>query len=56
MTMNSYVADELNNKIYHINLALNKAQDLIISLEKENEMLKKNIKILQDEKAESIPA
>lgn len=56
MTMNSYVADELSNKIYHMNLALNKAQTLISILETENEMLKKIVKILEDEKIESVSA
>lgn len=39
-SMNSYVADELANKVKHLQLALNQAQNIIDSLEYENNRLK----------------
>jgi len=39
MIMKNYVADELSNKVYHLNLALEKARDIIKSLEEENKIL-----------------
>jgi len=40
MIMKSYVADELSNKVYHLNKALKQAQDIIAILEKENNRLR----------------
>jgi len=39
MIMKNYVADELSNKVYHLNLALQKARDIIKTLEEENKTL-----------------
>lgn len=38
-TYNSYVADELANKVYHLALALNEAKRIIEKLEEENKHL-----------------
>lgn len=40
MNMKSYVADELFNKVYHLNKALEQAKQIIQSLEEENKHLK----------------
>lgn len=39
-TMNSYIADELANKVKQLSLALSQAQTIISSLEKENNRLR----------------
>lgn len=39
-SMQSYVADELANKIKHLTLALSQAKEIISKLETENELLK----------------
>jgi hypothetical protein len=39
-SMNSYIADELANKVKHLHIALIKAQDIINILETENNRLK----------------
>lgn len=39
-SMNSYVADELANKVKHLQFALNQAQSIIDALENENLRLK----------------
>ena len=38
-SMNSYVADELANKVKHLQTALNQAQSIINTLETENHRL-----------------
>jgi hypothetical protein len=39
-SMNSYVADELANKVKHLQFALTQAQSIINTLESENHRLK----------------
>ena len=39
-SMNSYVADELTNKVKYLQAALNQAQNIIDTLEAENHRLK----------------
>jgi hypothetical protein len=39
MSMNSYVSDELANKVQHLHSALSQAQNIITTLEKENNRL-----------------
>ena len=39
-SMNSYVADELANKVKHLQLALDQAKNIISMLETENDRLK----------------
>jgi len=39
MIMNSYIADELANKVYHLHKALDQASAIITTLEEENENL-----------------
>jgi hypothetical protein len=39
-SMNSYVADELANKVKHLQLALDQAKNIINMLETENDRLK----------------
>ena len=41
MIMKNYVADELSNKVYHLNKALHEAEQIIATLEEENNNLKK---------------
>lgn len=53
MTMNSYVADELSNKVYYLHKALNQAQHIISILETENQNLKKILEEIQKDKNES---
>lgn len=38
--MNSYVADELRNKLYHAHKALQQAEKIIKALEEQNKYLK----------------
>lgn len=40
MIMKNYVADELSNKVYHLTLALEKANEIIEKLDEENKNLK----------------
>lgn len=40
MIMKNTVTDELINKVYHLTKALNKAEDLVETLQQENENLK----------------
>lgn len=55
MIMKNYVADELSNKVYHLHKALEQAEDIIKTLEKENQNLKEVIKFL-DEKEKLVTA
>lgn len=41
MIMKNTVTDELVNKVYHLTKALNKAENLVETLQQENENLKK---------------
>lgn len=41
--MLNYVSHELANKVYHLTKALNEANNIIKTLEKENEELKENL-------------
>lgn len=41
--MNTFVADELQNKVYHLTKALNQAEQIVRTLEEENNILKKTI-------------
>ena len=43
MIMLNYVSDELANKVYHLTKALNEANIIIKTLEKENQELKENL-------------
>lgn len=45
MTMKNFVSDELANKVYHLTKALDKAEYVLETLQKENERLKR---LLQD--------
>lgn len=38
--MNTYVADELQNKVKHLHMAITQAQDIISALEQENKRIK----------------
>lgn len=46
MIMLNYVSDELPNKVYHLTKALNEANIIIKTLEKENQELKENLEHL----------
>jgi hypothetical protein len=50
--MKNYVSDELANKVYHLTNALKKADSLIKILEEENELLKKTLNNLYNDKSE----
>ena len=50
MNMKNYVADELYNKVYHLNQTLNKAQVTIATLEEENRALKTILEKIETEK------
>jgi hypothetical protein len=50
MIMKNSVKDELINKVYHLTNALNKAENLVNTLQQENENLKK---LLEDMNIES---
>ena len=39
-SMNSYIADELANKVKHLQAALSQAQHIIMALETENDRLR----------------
>lgn len=54
--MNSYVADELSNKVYHLHKALEKAQKIIAVLEEENANLKKLVNYLDNNKIQPVAA
>ena len=54
MIMKNYVADELSNKVYHLHKALEKAQEIIVILEKENNYLKKLMENIDQHKMESV--
>lgn len=43
MIMKNYVSDELANKVYHLTQALNQAEKIIASLQKENDALKETV-------------
>jgi hypothetical protein len=43
MKMNQYIADELANKVFHLNKALNQAQSIIDKLDEENKLLKETL-------------
>ena len=43
MIMTNYVSDELANKVYHLTKALNQAEKILGSLQKENDILKETI-------------
>lgn len=53
-TMNSYVADELANKVKHLQFALSQANKIISTLESENERLKDVLIGLASENNESL--
>jgi hypothetical protein len=53
-TMNSYVADELANKVKHLQIALSKANHIISILEFENQRLKDVLMGLASENNESL--
>lgn len=50
MIMKNYVADELSNKVYHLQKALERTQEIMSILEQENQNLKKLIDTLSQEK------
>jgi len=52
MTMTSYVADELNNKVFQLHKALNQAHHIISLLEEENNSLKDALNNLASENKE----
>jgi len=54
MIMKNYVADELSNKVYHLHKALEKAQEIITTLEIENNNLKKLIENIDQNKLEPV--
>jgi hypothetical protein len=56
MIMKNYVADELSNKVYHLHKALEKAQEIISILEKENNNLKKLVENIDQHKMEPVAA
>lgn len=46
--MNTFIADELENKVYHLTKALNQAEKIVKLLEKENDSLKQTIQKITD--------
>ena len=48
MIMKNYVTDELINKVYHLTKAINQAESIIKTLEKENQSLKEELSLLYD--------
>jgi hypothetical protein len=46
--MKNYVTDELINKVYHLTKALNQAESIIKTLEKENNSLKETLSLIYD--------
>jgi hypothetical protein len=48
MIMKNYVADELSNKVYHLTLALEKANEIIEKLDEENKNLKEILNFWED--------
>lgn len=43
MIMKNFVSDELANKVYHLTMALDQAQEIIKKLDSENENLKQSL-------------
>lgn len=39
ITMNEFIADELSDKVHHLSQALKKAEDIILLLEEQNNIL-----------------
>lgn len=52
IVMNKFIADELANKVYHLNKALTQAQSIIEILEKENKCLVDALNSLASENKE----
>jgi hypothetical protein len=44
--MKNFVSDELANKVYHLTMALNQAEEIIRKLDNENENLKQSLLVL----------
>jgi hypothetical protein len=54
MIMKNYVADELSNKVYHLTMALEKANEIIKRLEEQNQSLEKAFGDLYCDKSTAI--
>jgi hypothetical protein len=48
MIMTNYVSDELANKVYHLTKALNQAEDIVETLQKENDNLKELLSLIEN--------
>ena len=48
MIMKNYVSDEVANKIYYLNKALDQAEDIVESLEEENNILKEALSLMEN--------
>ena len=47
MIITNYVSDELANKVYHLTKALNQAEDIVETLQKENDNLKEALSLME---------
>ena len=48
MIMTNYVSDELANKVYHLTKALNQVEDIVETLQKENDNLKELLSLMKN--------
>jgi len=48
MIMTNYVSDELANKVYHLTKALNQAEDIVETLQKENDNLRELLSLMEN--------
>jgi hypothetical protein len=48
MIMTNYVSDELANKVYHLTKALNQAEDIVETLQKENDNLREVLSLIKN--------
>ena len=47
MIITNYVSDELANKVYHLTKALNQVEDIVETLQKENDNLKEALSLME---------
>jgi len=48
MIITNYVSDELANKVYHLTKALHQAEDIVETLQKENDNLKELLSLMEN--------
>ena len=48
MIMTNYVSDELANKVYHLTKALNQAESIVETLQRENNNLKEALSLMEN--------